>query len=178
MYINADQIESIDYEETLLTITQNYDESIKIAKVTDDELNALKENKDPEYETRKTLRENLEADRKKDIEKLSKYVEFVSCERPELTDEYSQYKIYYTNEGNKVTEHCMIIVNKYAIEARISALKSELTETDYVIIKTYEAKIALEDAPYTDEYLSEVIAKRNSIRAEINTLEEKLKTVK
>lgn len=177
-YINTDSISLIDYDKTLLTINQNYDNAISVAGVTDDELKTLQENDSSEYENKKSLRERLDESRKSEIAELDKYVEFVSCERPELEDEYSQYRIYYTNEGNKVTEHCMVIINENAIKEKISSLKTQLSETDYVIIKTYEAKIALEDTPYTDEYVSEVITNRNAIRAEINTLEEKLKTVK
>jgi hypothetical protein len=57
------------------------------------------------------------------------------------------------------------IVNKYD---RIQILKENLFNTDYQIIKCYEAQLGNEDMPYD---LVELLAERKAWRDEINALE-------
>jgi hypothetical protein len=60
------------------------------------------------------------------------------------------------------------------INNEIGLLKTKLTETDYKIIKCYEAFMLQQPLPYNLEELS---AQRDAWRAEINQLEEDLKTL-
>ena len=60
------------------------------------------------------------------------------------------------------------------INAMILDLKNNLLESDYKIIKCYEAFMRQQPLPYNLEELS---AQRDAWRAEINQLEEELKTL-
>lgn len=53
-------------------------------------------------------------------------------------------------------------------EARIWALKEQLAQGDYKIIKCAEAQLTNEPMPYN---VAELVAERNAYRAEINELE-------
>ena len=53
----------------------------------------------------------------------------------------------------------------------IDSLKKKLSSTDYMIIKTYEAKINNEDAPYSSDRMDEVMEERKNYRKKINELE-------
>ena len=57
------------------------------------------------------------------------------------------------------------------INDKIQFLKSELGSTDYKIIKAYEAKLSMSDAPYTQDELDKIIAERQALRDKINELE-------
>jgi hypothetical protein len=60
------------------------------------------------------------------------------------------------------------------IKNKIEELKNELSSTDYIIIKIQEAKLVMNDSPYSSEYIDDIVNKRQSIREEINRLEELL----
>ena len=53
-------------------------------------------------------------------------------------------------------------------EARIWALKDQLAQGDYKIIKCAEAQLTGEEMPYN---VAELVAERNAMREEINELE-------
>ena len=57
------------------------------------------------------------------------------------------------------------------INEKIQLLKSELSSTDYKIIKAYEAKLSMSDVPYTQDELDVIIAERQALRDKINELE-------
>jgi hypothetical protein len=65
-------------------------------------------------------------------------------------------------------------MDKNNIEQVIWSLKINLEQTDYKIIKCYEAFMRQQPLPYNLEELS---AQRDAWRAEINELEEELKTL-
>jgi hypothetical protein len=74
-----------------------------------------------------------------------------------------------SEEINKTTD---MIKNEKLL--KISSLKYELTETDYKIIKCYEAFMQQKPTPYNIE---ELCTQRDAWRAEINQLEEELKNL-
>jgi hypothetical protein len=84
--------------------------------------------------------------------------------------------LYYENDSFiQKSDEDLIIINKNKIQKKYETLlelKVNLQNTDYKIIKCYEAFMRQQPLPYNLEELS---AQRDAWRAEINQLEEELK---
>lgn len=98
----------------------------------------------------------------------------------ELAFKYSSYanqgltpKLIF-NEDNKIidVDYDDSQLKKQEIIIHIDMLKQQLADGDYKIIKCYEADLTKTEMPYD---INELITIRNSIREEINNLEESLK---
>lgn len=173
-YINPHRIEIIDYEETISIIEENYNNILQINHITDSDLELLKGKQDENSMNLLRLRELADNDRRKRLKQADSYLEFVPCDKKELP-EYAVRKIYYEKVSDKVYEREIVVTNdKHVIQAKIDELKKKLSETDYVVIKSYEAKIMLEDAPYSQEEIEKIIKERKNIRSKINELQELL----
>ena len=86
---------------------------------------------------------------------------------------------YVEVKDNIVHQRFKIVKNTVRkLNAAIESLKERLSSTDYIIIKSYEAKVMMQDAPYSDEFMTKTTEERQKIRDEINRLEELLKTAK
>jgi hypothetical protein len=169
-FINSENVEIIDYEDFLKSINEDFDQIVRIKHVTDEELSFLEKKDDENIDRFKKIREEIENERNIEIEKLSDYLEFVPCKKTDL-EKFSTRKLYYTKSDNKVYEHEIIINDEYLIKCEIDSLKNKLSSTDYMIIKTYEAKINNEDAPYSSDRMDKVMEQRKNYREKINELE-------
>lgn len=176
-FINSENVEIIDYEDFLKSINEDFDQIVKIKHVTDEELSFLEKNDDENIDRFKKIREEIENERNIEIGKLSDYLEFVPCKKTDL-EKFSTRKLYYTKSDNKVYEHEIIINDEYSIKCEIDSLKNKLSSTDYMIIKTYEAKINNEDAPYSSDRMDKVMEQRKNYREKINELESLLDKAK
>lgn len=175
-YIDSENIEIIDFDIFIMNINADFDKLIKDKKISDEDLRLLELNHDSNFENLKSLREEIEKERKSEIKRISDtYIDFIPCDKKELT-EFSTRKIYYTKDAHNVYEHEIIIHNDSdKINEVIRELNQYLSKTDYIVIKCYEAKLSMLDAPYTQEYLDEVLNKRQAVRDKINELESLLK---
>ena len=177
-FINSENIEIINQEDFLEAINTDFDNIIKIKHVTDEELSLMKKNGDSDFDKLRKIREEIESERNSEIAKLSNYLEFIPCEKKNL-EKFSTRKCYYTKSDNKVYEHEIIIQNdENLIKCEINSLKQQLSSTDYIMIKAYEAKVMMQDNPYSDEFMTKTAEERQKIRDEINRLEELLKNTK
>lgn len=169
-YIDTENIEIIDFDIFLMNVNKDFDELIKNKKITDDDL------KQEDIEEKRLLREKIEKEREFEIARISKeYLNFIPCEKS-ILGEFSTRRMYYTKDADNVYEHEVIINNdKNLIAEKISELNNFLSSTDYIIIKSYEAKLSVSDAPYTKEYLDEILTKRQETRDKINELESLIK---
>lgn len=70
--------------------------------------------------------------------------------------------------GDKISFKYEKILDKWKAEKRINELKQQLSESDYKIIKCYEANMIGEDLQYDIETLH---TERQAIRDEINRIE-------
>lgn len=82
-------------------------------------------------------------------------------------DNYTIRLVPYDN-GDKISYRYEKVVNNYKLNADIEALKAELAETDYQVIKCYEASLVGEELPYDMKMLH---TSRNAIRAHINEIQ-------
>jgi len=78
---------------------------------------------------------------------------------------------YFEDTGDKVVCRRKLVIDKEKVKKEINQLKKELSSTDYIIIKMYEATLMGEEKPYSDEYLSEVVSNRSEQRERINILQ-------
>lgn len=85
-------------------------------------------------------------------------------------DNYTIRLVPYEN-GNRISFNYEKVVNTTKIQGEIDAIKAELSETDYQVIKCYEASLVGEELPYDIKALHE---DRNEKRAQINALETNL----
>jgi hypothetical protein len=85
----------------------------------------------------------------------------------------NEIKILILNDETISSENKKLVI-KSNIESRVSHLKNFLYDSDYKIIKCYEAFMRQQPLAYNLEELS---AQRDAWRAEINELEEELKNL-
>lgn len=104
-------------------------------------------------------------------EEISKCKDFISVE-PIFDEETEEVDSYFVESENKISVEYKVYKSKNKIKSTIETLKNELSSSDYIIIKSYEAKISMSDVPYTQDYLDAVIQERQSLRDKINSLEE------
>lgn len=86
-------------------------------------------------------------------------------------DENYTIRLVPYDNGNRISFNYEKVVNTTKIQGEIDAIKAELSETDYQVIKCYEASLVGEELPYDIKALHE---DRNEKRAQINALETNL----
>ena len=96
-------------------------------------------------------------------------------EEPNFTDihceEFETIVNIPFDAGDKIKFNCEKKLDKTKIDYKISELKQQLADSDYKIVKCYEATIIGDELPYDIETLHE---ERQAIRDEINRLESML----
>lgn len=175
-FFNRNSVRVIDYDRELSKINSKYRDLFEEEGVTDDVINPILEKKDSErtYEELQLIiiRKNLEDEKKEELKLLSGYKEFVATKYEGELGEFDFTEPYYIEEDDKIIRKWEVVHNdSLKISAKISRLKKELENSDYKIIKCYEASMTQNPMPYN---LEELVAERESKRAEINRLEELL----
>jgi hypothetical protein len=115
----------------------------------------------------------------KNINSFANYSMSYSFKTKEEEDKFENYFSYYKySEESKtfVLDNTKINKNniEYSKQTNLYSLKEKLNQTDYKIIKCYEAFMRQQPLPYNLEELS---TQRDAWRAEINQLEEELKAL-
>lgn len=148
--------------------------------ISDEVINAIKSK--PEsmqtFSERKRL-ELREVVDKEYEEKLSTYDEYKELVVIPYNEEYNEetetLMPRFKDIGDKVEQTFAPELDRYKVRKLISVQQKILSDTDYIIIKSYEAKLSSSDASYTQEYLDEILNKRQSARDKINELSSLLK---
>lgn len=159
-------------EERELKIIQHFisDEVINAIKFKSETMRTFSEQK------RLELREKID---KEYEEKLSEYDEYKELVVIPYTESYNEeietLMPQFKEVGDKVEQTFIPELDRYKIKRLISNTQKILTDTDYIVIKSYEAKLSMSDAPYTQEYLDEILTKRQAARDKINELESLIK---
>lgn len=94
-------------------------------------------------------------------------------EEPQIVQlsEFQSQEIRYRDEGFQIVGYYETIDNSpERIAAEINRLKSELTATDYQVIKSYEYALAKQPLPYD---LNGLHSERQQLRDRIRELEQK-----
>lgn len=148
--------------------------------ISDEIINAIKS----KSETMRTFSEQKRLELREKIdkeyeEKLSEYDEYKELVVIPYTESYNEetetLMPQFKEVGDKVEQTFIPELDRYKIKKLISNTQKILTDTDYIVIKSYEAKLSMSDAPYTQEYLDEILTKRQAARDKINELESLIK---
>lgn len=115
-------------------------------------------------EAYKSLEAGYDA-RIKDLENMLPFSE----SNPPTTDIFEAATPYYEESSNTIQQKWEVRQEQYLIKSRIEDLKKELSNSDYKIIKCYEANLLGEVLPYD---INALHAERQAIRGKINELEE------
>lgn len=88
-----------------------------------------------------------------------------------LLSEFQSQELRYRDEGFQIVGYYKTIDNsRERIAAEINRLKSELTATDYQVIKSYEYALVRQPLPYD---LNGLHSERQQLRERIRELEQK-----
>ena len=101
------------------------------------------------------------------------FLDFVSSVQPQTEPGKIAVDSFAIVEG-KVVQTWSIQSDKDAIKAEIETLKASLSDTDYQVIKCYEANLVGATLPYNIETLH---TERQAIRDKINEKEAELATI-
>lgn len=95
------------------------------------------------------------------------FLDFVPSQQPQVEPGKMAVDTFNIVDG-KVVQSWSIQSDPEAVNAEIEALKATLAESDYQVIKCYEAKMVGDTLPYDIDKLH---AERQAIRDKINALE-------
>ena len=170
-----------DYENKKREIQEERDYVITINSVSDSIINAIKNKQDKditdEDKKRLTIREEID----KKYESKIQYIEsFPNLVVVPYDGEKFDKEIYtlvpqFNSKDGYIEQTFLPQKDNYKIMVKINELQKKLASTDYIVIKTYEAKLSNEDMPYSQEYLDEVFAERKAQREKINYLSDLIK---
>lgn len=96
-------------------------------------------------------------------------------EQPQVVQlsKFQSQELRYRDEGYQIVGYYEIVDNSpEKVAAEIKRLKTELTSTDYQVIKSYEYALTNQPSPYNTPTLH---AKRQELRNRIKKLEQKTK---
>lgn len=118
------------------------------------------------------IRKNIDQEFEKKLSKYDDYKELVVIQyKDTYNEEIESLTPRFTEYDNRVEQTFTPEFDRYKVKKLIDVNQKILADTDYIIIKSYEAKLAMLDAPYSQEYLDEVLSKRQAARDKINELE-------
>jgi len=91
-------------------------------------------------------------------------------QQPLLLSEFQSQQLHYRDEGYQIVGYYEVVDNSpEKVAAEIEHLKTELTSTDYQVIKSYEYALTGQPSPYD---LSNLHLKRQQLRERIRELEQ------
>lgn len=177
--ISRYSVHVIDYDKEVAGVDTVYKVELQKNGVTDDVINPILKKKEDKRSVEELLliikRKEIEDTRTERLAEIETFKEFVPTNFNGELEEFDSPKPYYIEEGNAVIQKWEVVNNDRAkVAAKISELKSELDESDYKVMKCYEAAITeSEEMPYDVKELTE---ERQAKRDAINRLETILKS--
>ena len=148
--INRNSIEVIDYESEIKKIESEYKADIEFGLSI----------------------EKADKNKQSALEILKQYVEFSPSDFSQELGEFDSVMPYYIQKGDIIYQKWELNKGSEAkILQKINDLKNKLSSSDYKMMKCYEASLIGATSPYDEKTL---ISERQSIRDEINRLEELL----
>jgi len=130
-----------------------------------EEKNITKQNKKGEF-FNETV--SVEQQIKELIENGLKPVDIIDSKRLKSKDEFKSVRLEPFDNDDKISYRYTEYFDKRLVLEKIADLKQQLEESDYKIVKSYEASLLKLDLPYDVQDLHK---HRNNLREEINMLE-------
>lgn len=171
-------IDIIDYDDKIKKIKKEFDLFIISNSIEDEIINAILKKGDNDR-TKSDLvkivsRKTAEDKYKKSIDLYSDYKNFESIKyNGEELGKLDRLEPYYEEDNDNVYQKFRIVKNDPClVKDKIALLKQQLLETDYQVMKCYEASLNNSEMPYDIELLTK---DRQTKRDEINRLEALIK---
>ena len=168
-------LEVLDYEQKILELNESKKTELVRFSIDDETMKVINQkNKKTDFDLKKIeLREKIDKKYDEFLSILNRLLEFIPQHEHNLDlGEFDEPETFIEISNNKVYQKWRKIENsEFLIQKKIESLKNMLSSTDYKIIKAYEAKLSMSDAPYTQDELDEIIAERQALRDKINELE-------
>lgn len=168
----------IDYDKEINNIENRYQELLTSNGVSDGVINIIlnKTEEDRTIDDNKKiiLRHQIEDWKKSNISKYDDYQDIEVEEYNKTVPEYYILIPEFKQGDGVLIEYYDCVLDRSLIKKNISDYKQQLSDTDYIITKTYEAKLSGDTAPYTDEEIKDVVSNRKVLRDKINELEKLL----
>ena len=160
---------------TLQSVEAKYKDRLQKNKLTDNDLAPIlqkAENKRSTDELKRIVVRKYIDDayqyQIKDFNSYKRYTETI----PEGAGELDSYEFFFTETENEIVRNFRIIKNdKRKVAEKINELKQKIADTDWKVVRCYEASLMNEDMPYNVKELGKY---RASIRSEIKRLQELL----
>lgn len=170
-----------NYEDKKKEYQDARDYSITLYSVSDSIINAIKSKSEDELtdedKKRLTIREEID----KEYESKMQYIDscpglvIVPYNGEKFDEETHTLVPQFEVKDGYVEQTFQPQKDEYKITVKINELQKKLASTDYIVIKSYEAKLSNEDMPYSQEYLDKVFAERKAQREKINYLSDLIK---
>lgn len=167
-------IDIVDIEEYKNNVESEYDRLKIENSVQDSVINTILNKKDkdrtPEELLKIVVRKRIDDGYKERIAKYDSYLPLKEEKfKGELKEGYFK-RPEFREESGCIIESYKADVDVSFVKRKIREKQDELAATDYMIIKTYEAKVSGEEEPYKN--IDEIIKQRKSLRDDINRLKE------
>lgn len=174
--INKSSIEVVDIEAKILKINMIYKSKLASNGVDDDAISKLLgvEERCLSDKNKALLKKRKEIDDEKRsmLLELDQYKEYIPTKRPDI-DKFESATPYYVEEGGVIYQKWNVCKNDVSkINDEIDRLRSELSNSDYKVVKCMEAKLLDTEMPYD---VSELTSTRKGFRDRINELETLIK---
>jgi len=168
-------IQLFDLDEHKKNLATAYEQRKIELSVQDCIIDAILNKKEDEWTIDEMIkivhRKELDKSYKEQLDKYSDWLPLVEEKYKGVVPENYFLHPQFRKEDDKIIESYNLEVNISLVKQKIKDLQSELSETDYVIIKTYEAKIIGDKEPYTEEEVKAVVETRRGLRDKINELQ-------
>lgn len=166
----------IDYDKEVKKVESVFSNKINSMGIDDNSINNIlaKKEDDRTIEDLKkiVLRKNINDWKDDRMSELNGYKDYIPEDPPKDLKDFESVIPYYEEDDNNVIQKWEIKENdKFKMLQRINVLKKELSDSDYKVIKCYEASLMNKDMPYD---LQTLISERNSKREEINDIQSKM----
>lgn len=176
--VSKNVIDIIDYDAKIKALKKEFDLYLIQNSIEDETINAILKKKDKnrtESDLIKiVLRKEAEDAYKKSVEEYYEYKNFESVEYSgEAAGVLDKLEPYYEEDDTTVYQKFKLVKNdKFLVSEEINRLKKELSDTDYQVMKCYEASLTKIELPYDIDSLTKL---RQTLRDEINRLESLIK---
>lgn len=172
---NVIDIINIDISDIELKLNEKFDKLKEDNGVTDEDIKKILDKSESERTDednlklviRKQIKDLISEERKK-YDGYSPYVEIKNND--EVPYGYLQ-RPTYKNEDGKVICTYESYLDYYFLGQEVKRVKQKLSNTDYIIIKCYEAELLGEELPYDKEFLKKTAVERAEMRDQINQLQ-------
>ena len=170
--ISSNGIDVIDFDQETAIAEQAYGQSKAFSGLTDELITELL-GKSPEDLTQQEqglleILSSIEAEHERSLVRLNDYLPFTQSDLPECNDIDTPLPYYVEVDGGVVQYWNITPNDPVKVQAKINLLISELSSTDYQVIKNYEYAMAGITCEYDPQTL---YSTRIAIRNQINSLQ-------